>query len=80
MIISFIVMHNLHMTGKYVKGQPQTVADVMAHALLARCPNNRYLVGADAYLFFRFMSWIPERLGDYVLGWPKPYGKQCPDL
>ncbi|XP_052270426.1 retinol dehydrogenase 16-like isoform X3 [Dreissena polymorpha] len=74
------VMFAIKQRHKYVNSHPINVADAMAHALLARYPETRYLVGLDAHLFFRLMSLIPERAGDFIFGWPKPYGKMFDDF
>ncbi|XP_052270425.1 17-beta-hydroxysteroid dehydrogenase type 6-like isoform X2 [Dreissena polymorpha] len=78
--IAKYVMFAIKQRHKYVNSHPINVADAMAHALLARYPETRYLVGLDAHLFFRLMSLIPERAGDFIFGWPKPYGKMFDDF
>ncbi|XP_045176331.2 retinol dehydrogenase 7-like [Mercenaria mercenaria] len=78
--ISRYLIGGIKNTAKYVSTRPQNVADTMAHALLAKYPKCRYLVGPDAHLFFRLMSYLPERAVDYILGWPAPYGTLCPEL
>lgn len=78
--IYFSVTGGIKLTAKYMSTRPQSVADAMTHALLSKYPKMRYLVGTDAHLFFRMLSLLPERAGDYILGWPKPYGKLCPDV
>lgn len=78
--IWFTVIGGMHLAEKHVKGNPQTVADSMTHALLAKHPKMRYLVGTDAKVFFRLLTWLPEWIVDHILGWPAPYGKQCPEF
>lgn len=73
-------MDGIKRTGQYVSSKPQHVADAMAHALLAKYPRMRYLVGVDAHTFFRFLTFIPERWVDHILGWPAPYGETCKDF
>ncbi|WAR09695.1 H17B6-like protein [Mya arenaria] len=53
---------------------PQDVADVMTHALLARRPWSRYLVGTDAKTHYSLIGVLPEWIGDRMFGWPVPYG------
>lgn len=67
-------------TDSVVRGNPQTVADAMMHALLAKHPTMRYLVGTDATIFFLLLTWLPEWIIDHILGWPAPYGKRCPEF
>ncbi|WAR09697.1 hypothetical protein MAR_034773 [Mya arenaria] len=42
------------------------VADVMTHALLARRPWSRYLVGTDAKTIYRLIGILPEWIGDRI--------------
>ncbi|KAL4225102.1 Retinol dehydrogenase 16 [Mactra antiquata] len=74
--ISNYVIDGIKVSERYVKGNPQDVADVMTHALLAKYPKMRYLVGPDAKVFFRLMSILPEKFSDYVFAWPAPYGQK----
>jgi NAD(P)-dependent dehydrogenase (short-subunit alcohol dehydrogenase family) len=46
---------------------PDTVAVVVQHALTARSPRTRYLVGADAKLRARLAAFVPDRLRDRLL-------------
>ncbi|WAR07583.1 RDH7-like protein, partial [Mya arenaria] len=78
--IAEYIMGGVRLASQYVNNRPQSVADAMAHALLAKYPKICYPVGYDAYLFFGFMRMIPEWVGDYILGWPAPYGRQCEDF
>lgn len=43
---------------------PQAVADVIVHALTARRPRTRYLVGRDAQVSARLAALLPDRLFD----------------
>jgi hypothetical protein len=74
------VVNGIKQTGKYTSPNTQAVADAITHALFAKYPKMSYLVGPDAHLFFRMLSWLPEKAVDYILGWPKPYGPMCKDL
>ena len=73
-------MAGIKLAGNYVSSKPEQVSDAMTHALLAMYPKNRYLVGIDAHTYFRFLRIIPERLADYLLGWPAPYGEMCEEM
>jgi len=68
------VLSGIKTTGNYVSSRPQTVADAMVHALVSRYPHSRYLVGIDAVIYFRILAWLPDKIVDYILGWPAPYG------
>ena len=46
----------------------QTVAKAVRHALSATRPKTRYLVGADARLLYIASKFLPDRLGDWVVG------------
>ena len=46
---------------------PQKVADAVEHALTARRPKTRYLVGADAKLGAQLTRFLPDRLTDRLL-------------
>lgn len=65
---------------QYKSQNIQPVIDAMTHALFAKYPKMSYLVGPDARVFFRILSWLPEKVVDHLLGWPKPYGPLCEDL
>ncbi|XP_052809181.1 retinol dehydrogenase 7-like [Mya arenaria] len=78
--IAEYIMGGVRLASQYVSNRPQSVAEAMAHALLAKYPRMCYPVGYDAYIFFGFMRMIPERVGDYILGWPAPHGRQCEDF
>lgn len=80
MLLFFSVFAGLRRSEKYTNGNPQSVADAMTHALLAKYPKMRYLVGTDANVFFRVLTWLPEWVVDSILGWPAPYGKLSEDL
>ena len=47
---------------------PQKVAKVVAHALTARRPRTRYLVGADARAQLAVKRLLPDRASDAVMG------------
>ncbi|KAH3857770.1 hypothetical protein DPMN_100385 [Dreissena polymorpha] len=64
----------------YCSSKPQYVADAMTHALLSRMPKLRYLVGPDAHVFFRLLGYLPDRVVDYILGWPALHGTICSEL
>ncbi|XP_052801512.1 retinol dehydrogenase 7-like isoform X1 [Mya arenaria] len=74
------LLDGIKMAGNYVSTRPQMVADAMTHALLSRNPQQRYIVGNDANVYFRILSWIPDKAVDFILGWPAPYGQACEDL
>ncbi|KAL4225493.1 retinol dehydrogenase [Mactra antiquata] len=78
--ISKYLLNGINQTTKYVNTTPHTVADAMKHALLAKYPNRSYLLGLDAHLFFRMLKLLPEWAADMVIGWPKPFGKICPEF
>ena len=44
------------------------VLDAYEHALLARFPRTRYLVGYDARFVWMNVQWMPEWLGDFIMG------------
>lgn len=46
---------------------PQVVADVIEHALTARRPKTRYLVGRDAKIQARIKKFIPDRVFDRIV-------------
>jgi NAD(P)-dependent dehydrogenase (short-subunit alcohol dehydrogenase family) len=48
---------------------PERVARVVHHALTARWPRTRYLVGMDAKVQAFVARWLPTRLVDAVIGW-----------
>ncbi|XP_045176008.2 retinol dehydrogenase 7-like [Mercenaria mercenaria] len=74
------IINGMKLSAKHVRGHPQTVADAMTHALVAKQPKLRYLVGTDAHLFFRLLSWLPEWIVDHIIGWPAPYGEVSRDF
>jgi hypothetical protein len=43
------------------------VADAVAHALTARRPKTRYLVGKDARVQRLLARWVPDRLRDRLV-------------
>jgi len=57
-------------------GNPQNVVNAMTHALEARFPKDRYLVGVDARLFGGLMrivpSWIADRFSALLVRPPLP--------
>lgn len=46
---------------------PARVSRAVAHALTARRPKTRYLVGADARLGALLARWVPDRLRDWLI-------------
>lgn len=46
---------------------PERVAEAIAHALTARKPKTRYLVGSDAQLISRFVRHLPDRSRDRLM-------------
>ena len=58
------------------RNNPKLVIDVITHALFARFPKRRYLVGLDAKYLFRPLMYGPDWLSDFVLSWPAPYGEK----
>jgi hypothetical protein len=46
---------------------PEKVAKVIAHALTARRPRTRYLVGADARAMVLLRKLLPDRIGDRLV-------------
>jgi len=47
-------------------GNPQQVSDVYTHAVLAKYPKQRYLVGTDAWLLFSWLPLLPSWIADYI--------------
>ena len=47
--------------------RPELVVAAYEHALLSRCPRARYVVGADAKLFWLPLQWMPKWVGDRLL-------------
>ena len=43
------------------------VVEAVLHALMAKRPNTRYLVGRDAKLRAIMLRWLPDRLQDWIL-------------
>lgn len=70
----------LKIIDRFLCQKQHTVVDCMAHAVLAKYPSIRYTVGPDTKHFFLLMQLLPERLVDYIVGWPSPYGKTCKDF
>ncbi|KAK6166794.1 hypothetical protein SNE40_023414 [Patella caerulea] len=54
------------------------VIDAYEHAITARYPKHRYIVGNDAKYFFRLLWTIPEWMSDFVicLSSPRPQGSR----
>lgn len=46
---------------------PDEVAKAVAHALMARRPKTRYLVGRDARMLALIARWVPDRLRDRLV-------------
>ena len=46
---------------------PEVVAQVVAHALTAKRPKTRYLVGRGVWLALLFAKFIPDRLRDWLI-------------
>jgi NAD(P)-dependent dehydrogenase (short-subunit alcohol dehydrogenase family) len=46
---------------------PDAVVKAVLHALTAKRPKTRYLVGRDAKLRAMMLKWLPDRLQDWVL-------------
>jgi hypothetical protein len=46
---------------------PERVAEVVAHALMARRPRTRYVVGRDARLRIALQQVLPDRLRDWLV-------------
>jgi NAD(P)-dependent dehydrogenase (short-subunit alcohol dehydrogenase family) len=46
---------------------PDAVVQAVLHALTARRPKTRYLVGRDAKLRAIMLKWLPDRLQDWIL-------------
>jgi len=45
------------------------VVDAYTHALTAKYPKYRYVVGNDAKYFLLLLSYFPEWLSDFILSW-----------
>jgi NAD(P)-dependent dehydrogenase (short-subunit alcohol dehydrogenase family) len=48
---------------------PERVADAVAHALVARRPRTRYVVGRDAHARILMQRVLPTRVRDWAIGW-----------
>ncbi|WAR25971.1 DR9C7-like protein [Mya arenaria] len=48
------------------------VVDAYEHAVLAKFPKPRYVVGLDANILFRLLWHLPEWLSDYLVSRPMP--------
>ena len=59
-------------TSSLVSDKLSDVIDTYEHALLARFPRARYVVGKDAKYFFLPMQWMPEWLGDWIMHLQSP--------
>ncbi|HEY6085041.1 MAG TPA: SDR family NAD(P)-dependent oxidoreductase, partial [Nitrospira sp.] len=46
---------------------PEAVVQAVWHALTARRPKTRYLIGTDAKLRAIMITWLPDRLQDWIL-------------
>ena len=46
---------------------PDKVAQVVAHALTARRPKTRYLVGRGLWFAVLFAKFVPDRLRDWLI-------------
>ena len=79
-LLYFSVFRGIHNADPYICSRPHLVANAMEHAMLGRFPKLRYLVGPDIYIFFGPLMYLPEWLVDYLICWPKPYGKTSKDL
>ena len=51
-------------------GDISPVVDAYEHALLARVPRTRYLIGPTRHLF-RVVAMLPDWLGDRLIGEPR---------
>lgn len=75
----FVVIKSMKDYGKTLQN-PEHVVEAMTHALLAKYPKSRYVVGFDANTFYRMMAWLPDWFGDILVGWPAPYGELLDEL
>lgn len=73
-------MNGLKFIDYFLCKRTHTVVDCMTHAVLARYPSNRYVVGPDTKHIFLILKLLPEGLVDRILGWPKPYGRKYTDF
>lgn len=48
---------------------PERVAKVVVHAITAKKPRTRYMVGIDAYADKILARWLPDRVRDRIVGW-----------
>jgi NAD(P)-dependent dehydrogenase (short-subunit alcohol dehydrogenase family) len=60
-------------------GTTDKVADAVVHALTARRPRTRYVVGADARANVAMARWLPDRMRDALLGWVMGLPRRAPD-
>jgi hypothetical protein len=61
------------------------VTDAYQHALFGRFPRARYAVGPDSHLIWLPLSYLPEWIGDFLLGFidlliPLPAAMKKPKL
>lgn len=47
----------------------ERVSNAVLHAITARKPRTRYMVGIDAYIDKLLARWLPDRLRDWVICW-----------
>ena len=52
---------------KSVSPNISPVISAYEHAILSCCPRPRYVVGRDAQLVYRPLTWLPEWLADWIL-------------
>ena len=52
---------------KIMSNKIEKVVDAYTHALLARFPRDRYVVGNDARFIYLPIQQLPEWLGDWLL-------------
>jgi NAD(P)-dependent dehydrogenase (short-subunit alcohol dehydrogenase family) len=58
---------------------PDKVAKVIAHALTAKTPKTRYLVGIDAHAQAILATIVPDRLMDRIMAWMLKLPKKAPE-
>jgi len=60
------VLANVDLSTKFASSRLSDVSDAYVHALMARYPRARYVVGSDAK-YFMILTILPEWLSDLIM-------------